>query len=98
LLWRWGHFRVFRQGRWPRQSGGSRQRGRCPIPKGIYYIIDRQSGGRLGALRDFWNAHGVGTTDHKKWFMLWNSKTGDSMIIDGIKRGTFRPLRWGRWG
>ncbi|WP_116135960.1 DUF2778 domain-containing protein [Trinickia diaoshuihuensis] len=69
-----------------------------PIPKGTYYIIDRQSGGRLGALRDFWNAYGVGTTDHKKWFMLWNSQTGDSTMVDGIKRGSFRLHPMGPMG
>ena len=61
-----------------------------PIPPGTYYIIDRQSGGRLGVLHDFWNAHGVGTTDRRKWFTLWNPKTGDTTIVNGVKRGSFR--------
>jgi hypothetical protein len=26
--------------------------------------------------------------------MLWNSRTGDSTIIDGIKRGVDCQLRW----
>lgn len=61
-----------------------------PIPKGIYYIIDRQSGGRIGWFRDLWGEYGYGTTDHTEWFMLWNPKTGDSTMVDGVKRGAFR--------
>ncbi|WP_429411695.1 DUF2778 domain-containing protein [Paraburkholderia sp. GAS82] len=61
-----------------------------PLPKGTYYIVDRKSGGRLGFLYDLWGEYGLGTTDHKKWFMLWNPKTGDSTMINGIKRGNFR--------
>lgn len=61
-----------------------------PIPPGVYYIVDRQSGGRLGSFRDFWDAHGYGTTDRTKWFMLWNPKTGDSTIVNGVRRGNFR--------
>lgn len=69
-----------------------------PIPPGTYYIVDRRSGGRLGVLRDMWDAHGYGTTDRRKWFMLWNPRTGDSTIINGVRRGSFRlhpmgPLR-----
>lgn len=61
-----------------------------PLPKGLYYIVDRQSGGRLGWLYNMWGAHGYGTTDHTKWFTLWNTKTGDTTIINGVKRGHFR--------
>jgi hypothetical protein len=42
-----------------------------PLPAGTYYIIDRQSGGRLGWLWDWLDAHGHISTDHSKWFMLW---------------------------
>jgi hypothetical protein len=61
-----------------------------PLPKGTYYIVDRQSGGRLGFLYDPMGEFGLGTTDHKKWFMLWNPNTGDSTMINGVKRGNFR--------
>ncbi len=37
-----------------------------PIPKGTYYIIDRQSGGRLGWFHDAIGKYGIGTTDHTK--------------------------------
>lgn len=61
-----------------------------PLPKGIYYLIDRQSGGLVGPLRDWWSANGFGTTDRTKWFMLWNPRTGDYTIVDGVKRQAFR--------
>ncbi|MEX3812500.1 DUF2778 domain-containing protein [Paraburkholderia sp. BR13439] len=67
------------------------------IPRGTYYLVDRQSGGRLGWLRDLNNEH-FGSTDRRKWFMLWNAQGGDSTLIHGVRRGNFRlhpegPLR-----
>lgn len=62
-----------------------------PLPKGQYYLVDRQSGGILGRIRDFWAAHGYGTTDRTRWFMLWNPVSGDQTNIDGVMRGSF-PL------
>jgi len=61
-----------------------------PIPPGTYYIVDRQSGGTLGWLRDLYSAFGYGTTDRSQWFALWRENTGDVTIINGIKRGAFR--------
>lgn len=61
-----------------------------PIPPRTYYIVDRQSDGRLGFLYDLWSGLGFGTTDRTKWFALWNPRSGDSTIIDGIRRGHFR--------
>ncbi|MCG5071919.1 DUF2778 domain-containing protein [Paraburkholderia tagetis] len=61
-----------------------------PLPAGTYYIVDRQSGGRLGWFWDWYDAHGYGSTDHTKWFMLWNANGGDTTVINGIKRGHFR--------
>jgi hypothetical protein len=40
-----------------------------PIPRGVYYIVDRQSGGMLGSIRDSLSPN-VGSTNHNKWFML----------------------------
>ncbi|WP_309235190.1 hypothetical protein [Paraburkholderia youngii] len=34
------------------------------IPRGTYYLVDRQSGGRLGWLRDLNNEH-FGSTDRR---------------------------------
>jgi hypothetical protein len=61
-----------------------------PLPKGTYYLVDRQSGGYLGFFYDMWDAYGFGTTDRRKWFMLWNPASGDTTNINGIKRGNFR--------
>ncbi|PRY08731.1 DUF2778 domain-containing protein [Paraburkholderia sp. BL25I1N1] len=61
-----------------------------PLPKGIYYLVDRQPGGLIGPLRDLWSARGVGSTDKQKWFTLWNPVSGDTTNIDGVERGNFR--------
>jgi hypothetical protein len=61
-----------------------------PLPKGLYYIVDRQSGGHLGWLRDLAGRLGLGTTDHTQWFMLWNAASGDSTFVGKVKRGAFR--------
>jgi hypothetical protein len=66
------------------------------IPKGTYYIVDRQSGGKLGWLHDFIGAHSFWSTDHTGWFMLWNQSTGDSTFVNGVKRGLFRLHPEGR--
>nr|WP_244221084.1 tlde1 domain-containing protein [Paraburkholderia aromaticivorans] len=60
-----------------------------PLPKGVYYLVDRQSGGFIGPTRDLFNRHG-GSTDRRSWFTLWNPVSGDTTNIDGIKRGNFR--------
>jgi hypothetical protein len=60
-----------------------------PLPPGRYYIVDRQSGGRLGWLYDFARTYGYGT-DRSQWFMLWREGTGDVTIINGVRRGAFR--------
>ncbi|PCE27525.1 hypothetical protein BWP39_03205 [Paraburkholderia acidicola] len=60
-----------------------------PLPPGRYYIVDRQSGGHMGWLYDFARTYGYGT-NRSQWFTLWREKTGDTTIIDGVKRGAFR--------
>jgi len=61
-----------------------------PLPAGTYYIVDRQSGGMFGWARDLWSEYGWGTTDRTKWFALWSPNTGDTTMINGIRRGAFR--------
>jgi hypothetical protein len=61
-----------------------------PIPPGKYYLLDRQSGGRLGWFHDIVSQYNVFTTDRSKWFMLWNERTGDTTFINGVRRGEFR--------
>jgi len=55
------------------------------IPVGRYYIVDRQSGGRLGAILD-WIA------DRDVWFALWrdDGAIDDATFLDGVRRGEFR--------
>ncbi|TKC80419.1 DUF2778 domain-containing protein [Trinickia terrae] len=67
-----------------------------PIPRGTYYIVDRQSGGRFGWFYDLWGKYGYGSTDHTQWFMLWNGRTGDSTYVGRVKRGSFRLHPVGR--
>ena len=56
-----------------------------PIPPGAYYIVDRESGGILGAIRDKINHRG-------DWFSLLadDGKIDDKTICDRIQRGQFR--------
>ncbi|MFM0631418.1 DUF2778 domain-containing protein [Paraburkholderia xenovorans] len=61
-----------------------------PIPKGTYFLVDRQSGGLMGFLYDWLYATDSVTTDRRKWFTLWNPATGDTTNINGIVRGNFR--------
>ena len=59
--------------------------GHGPIPPGTYYIIDRQSGGLLGPLRDLFSGH-------SNWFALYaiDDKVDDETFCDSVKRGNFR--------
>lgn len=56
-----------------------------PIPPGSYHIFDRQSGGRLGGLRDLLN----GRDD---WFSLYanDGLINDETFCQEVERGRFR--------
>lgn len=56
-----------------------------PIPPGEYFILDRESGGRLGWLYDLFS----GRTD---WFALYanDGKLDDETWCEQVKRGRFR--------
>ena len=56
-----------------------------PIPKGDYYIFDRQSGGLIGPLRDMF-------TGRDEWFALYaiDKKIDDETYCEKIRRGEFR--------
>ncbi|MBT0961015.1 DUF2778 domain-containing protein [Denitromonas sp. IR12] len=56
-----------------------------PIPPGTYFILDRQSGGLLGAFRDLFS-------DRKMWFALYanDGRIDDETYCDAVKRGQFR--------
>lgn len=62
-----------------------------PIPRGTYYIVDRESGGRLGALRDKANKADW-------WFALYadDLRVDDTTFCDNVMRGQFRlhPSGW----
>lgn len=56
-----------------------------PIPLGRYFIVDRQSGGRLGWLRD-----AIRNAD--QWFALYrdDGTLDDTTFINSVRRGEFR--------
>ena len=56
-----------------------------PIPRGKYYIFDRQSGGILGPLRD-------SITGRDEWFALYaiDGNIDDETYCKKVKRGLFR--------
>ncbi|EEA03311.1 conserved hypothetical protein [Burkholderia sp. H160] len=64
---------------------------RGAIPPGRYYIFDRQSGGRLGAVRD-WIGGQLRGSGINEWYALYSidGKIDDITICDGIQRGAFR--------
>ena len=59
--------------------------GHGPIPPGAYFIVDRQSGGRLGPLLDKW-------TGRTEWFALYaaDGRIDDEAWCDAVLRGSFR--------
>lgn len=59
--------------------------GQGPIPPGVYYIFDRQSGGLLGPLRDLFNGR-------DEWFALYaaDGRIDDETFCKKVKRGQFR--------
>lgn len=61
------------------------------LPTGRYFIVSRQSGGRLGGLRNIGLKYIYGT-DRESWFALYrdDGKINDETFIEGIKRGAFR--------
>lgn len=56
-----------------------------PIPLGQYYIVDRQSGGRLGWLWDLGR-------NVDQWFALYrdDGTIDDTTYINSVRRGEFR--------
>lgn len=56
-----------------------------PIPKGTYYIVDRESGGLLGPVVDYFKGR-------NEWFALYadDGTVNDETFCDKVKRGNFR--------
>ncbi|MFP4895909.1 DUF2778 domain-containing protein [Paraburkholderia sp. EG304] len=69
------------------------------IPKGEYYIVDRESGGHLGWL---WDAVKdlLADTHRREWFALYRYEQhiDDWTFVDGVRRGNFRLHPVGRSG
>lgn len=63
------------------------------IPPGRYYILDRESGGLLGPLRELWN-------NKRDWLSLYadDGKIDDYTLCEHIKRGNFRLHPKGEFG
>ncbi|WP_062124962.1 DUF2778 domain-containing protein [Paraburkholderia monticola] len=69
------------------------------IPKGMYYIVDRESGGHLGWLWD--GVKDLGADTHRaEWFALYrdDGAIDDWTLIDGVRRSNFRLHPVGRYG
>ena len=62
-----------------------------PIPRGTYYIVDRESGGRLGEMKDKFNKANW-------WFALFaqDLRIDDRTFCESVMRGQFRlhPSGW----
>ncbi len=59
-----------------------------PLPQGLYYVVDRQSGGRLGWLYDFVHAN-LYETNRDRWFALYRADgtIDDWTTVNGVRRG-----------
>lgn len=70
-----------------------------PLPPGLYYIVARQSGGRMGWLYDFVKDQASGV-HHEDWFALYrdDGQIDDYTVINGVRRGNFRIHPNGRFG
>jgi hypothetical protein len=70
-----------------------------PIPKGTYFIIARQSGGRLGWLWD-WARDRASHSERDQWFALYRNDNviDDYTFVEGVRRGNFRLHPNGRFG
>jgi hypothetical protein len=62
--------------------------GTGPIPPGTYFIVDRESGGMLGGLRELF-------TGRDKWFALYaaDNRIDDKTFCNDIIRVTFVAIR-----
>ncbi|GAB2905907.1 DUF2778 domain-containing protein [Paraburkholderia jirisanensis] len=70
-----------------------------PLPQGLYYIVDRESGGRLGWLYD-WYYGWANNAMYSEWFALYRNdgKIDDVTFVQGVRRGNFRLHPAGIYG
>lgn len=69
------------------------------IPKGMYYILDRESGGHLGWLGEGFRDL-LADTHRAEWFALYrdDGTIDDVTFIEGVRRSAFRLHPVGRSG
>ncbi|PBQ11190.1 DUF2778 domain-containing protein [Pseudomonas syringae pv. syringae] len=62
-----------------------------PLPPGRYYILDRESGGRMGWLREPVSDL-FARTDRSHWFSLYrdDGSIDDETVVSNVTRGNFR--------
>ena len=87
-----GSFPAFSgSGKWRNDPDGVGVARIGPLPTGTYYIVDRQSGGKLGwlrdAIKDTWSG-----IDHSSWFALMrdDGRLDDETFVGKVRRGEFR--------
>ncbi|WGS51773.1 DUF2778 domain-containing protein [Paraburkholderia sp. D15] len=85
--------------RYVNDPGATDVAGKGPLPVGTYYIVDRQSGGRLGKLEDELR-NLISGTRRDEWFALYRSDgvIDDYTVVNGVRRGNFRIHPVGYWG
>jgi Protein of unknown function (DUF2778) len=56
-----------------------------PVPPGTYHLVDRESGGLLGPIKDV-------VLGRSQWFALYceDGSVDDRTFVDGVRRGEFR--------
>lgn len=72
---------------------------RGPLPTGRYYIVDRQSGGKLGWLKELMTER-TSAAGRSQWFALYrvDGEIDDFTFVEGVRRGNFRLHPIGRRG
>ena len=63
-------------------------KGKGPIPKGRYFVVDRPTGGKQD-----WIRQNISDFDGKlEWFALFadDGRIDDYTVVDGVRRGNFR--------
>lgn len=78
-------------GRWRNKPEGVGVAEIGPLPQGRYYIVDRQSGAKLGWIRDFLQDQWSGV-DRSHWFALLrdDGRIDDETFVERVRRGEFR--------
>ena len=78
-------------GRYTNDPNSTAEPNSGPIPPGKYYVIERQSGGRLGKIKELFYEWWTGN-DRTKWLALIaiDDKIDNSITVNGVIRSNFR--------